>query len=126
MAGGDRTRPTAASGGSGYWFVASDGGVFNYGDAAFHGSAGNLTLRSPIVGMAATPTGGGYWLVAADGGIFSYGDAGFHGSTGATVLNRPIVGMAASPTGDGYWSATSSRCATAESAPCTSTTTRWR
>jgi hypothetical protein len=89
--------------GGGYWFVASDGGVFAFGDAAFHGSAGNLPLRSPVVGMAATPSGGGYWLVAADGGIFSYGDAAFHGSTGATPLNRPIVGMAATPTGGGYW-----------------------
>ena len=28
--------------GTGYWQVASDGGVFNYGSAGFYGSAGNL------------------------------------------------------------------------------------
>ncbi len=28
--------------GGGYWLVASDGGVFNYGDAAFFGSAGGM------------------------------------------------------------------------------------
>ena len=39
--------------GKGYWFVASDGGIFNYGDAAFQGSAGCLHLNAPVVGMAA-------------------------------------------------------------------------
>src|SRR6516164_1480106 len=83
---------------SGYWLVASDGGIFSYGDAGFHGSAGALALNRPIVGMAPTPDGAGYWLVASDGGIFSYGDAGFYGSAGALALNRPIVGMAATST----------------------------
>ncbi len=61
--------------GAGYWLVASDGGIFSYGDARFYGSTGGLHLNAPIVGMAATPDGAGYWLVASDGGIFSYGDA---------------------------------------------------
>ena len=73
--------------------VASDGGIFSFGDAAFHGSTGAMTLNQPIVGMASTPSGDGYWLVASDGGIFSFGDAAFHGSTGAMTLNQPIVGM---------------------------------
>jgi len=75
--------------------VASDGGIFGYGDAAFYGSTGATKLNQPIVGMASTPTGMGYWLVASDGGIFAYGDAKFYGSTGAITLNKPIVGMAA-------------------------------
>jgi hypothetical protein len=87
----------------GYWSNASDGGVFNYGSATFHGSAGNLKLNQPVVGMAATPGNGGYWEVAADGGIFNYGDAPFYGSTGALKLNKPVVGMAATPDGGGYW-----------------------
>jgi hypothetical protein len=74
--------------------VASDGGIFNYGDAAFHGSAGSLHLNKPVVGMAPTSNGDGYWLVATDGGIFNYGDANFYGSTGSIVLNKPVVGMA--------------------------------
>jgi len=37
----------------GYWLVASDGGVFSFGDAAFHGSTGALSLNKPIVAMAA-------------------------------------------------------------------------
>jgi N-acetylmuramoyl-L-alanine amidase len=87
----------------GYWFVASDGGIFAFGDAVFYGSMGGSPLNQPIVGMAATPSGNGYWLVAADGGIFTFGDAGFFGSTGASHLSQPIVGMAATSTGHGYW-----------------------
>ena len=89
--------------GHGYWLVASDGGIFSFGDASFHGSTGAMHLNRPIVGMAATPTGHGYWLVASDGGIFCFGDASFHGSTGAIHLNQPIVGMAATPSRHGYW-----------------------
>jgi hypothetical protein len=89
--------------GSGYWEVASDGGIFAFGDAAFYGSTGAITLNKPIVGMAATPDGKGYWLVASDGGIFAFGDAAFYGSTGGIALAKPIVGMAATPDGKGYW-----------------------
>ena len=89
--------------GQGYWLVASDGGIFTFGDAEFYGSTGAIHLNKPIVGMAATPDGKGYWLVASDGGIFTFGDAAFYGSTGAIHLNQPIVGMAATPDGTGYW-----------------------
>jgi Peptidase A4 family/Putative Ig domain len=87
----------------GYWMVASDGGIFTFGDAGYFGSTGGMQLNRPIVGMAATPDGQGYWLVASDGGIFSFGDAIYYGSTGALHLNEPIVGMAATPDGKGYW-----------------------
>ncbi|HEX6393389.1 MAG TPA: hypothetical protein VFZ97_08100, partial [Acidimicrobiales bacterium] len=36
----------------GYWLVASDGGIFTYGDAGFFGSHGGAPLNRPIVGMA--------------------------------------------------------------------------
>ena len=87
----------------GYWMVASDGGIFAFGDARYVGSTGAIRLNQPIVGMAVTPSGNGYWLVASDGGIFAFGDALFFGSTGALRLNKPIVGMASSPSGNGYW-----------------------
>ncbi len=45
--------PTAD--GRGYWNVASDGGLFAFGDAAFYGSMGGHPLNRPVVGMAATP-----------------------------------------------------------------------
>ena len=89
--------------GFGYWLVASDGGIFAFGDAQFYGSMGGTHLNQPVVGMAATPDGKGYWLVAADGGIFSFGDAGFFGSTGSIQLNKPVVGMTSTPDGNGYW-----------------------
>ena len=38
--------------GHGYWLVASDGGVFSFGDAAFDGSTGGIRLAKPVVGMA--------------------------------------------------------------------------
>ena len=84
------TEPAARSG---YWTVASDGGIFAFGDAEFFGSTGAVSLNKPIVGMAATPTGNGYWLTASDGGIFAFGDATFHGSTGDIPLNKPIVAV---------------------------------
>ena len=55
--------------------MASDGGIFAFGDADFYGSTGAMHLNEPIVGMAATSDGRGYWLVASDGGIFAFGDA---------------------------------------------------
>ncbi len=87
----------------GYRLVASDGGVFAFGDASYDGSMGGIHLNAPIVGMATTPSGHGYWLVASDGGVFAFGDAAYKGSMGGVHLNAPIVGMAASPSGRGYW-----------------------
>jgi hypothetical protein len=92
-----------ASGGEGYWVSASNGGIYNYGDAKYFGSTGATPLNAPIVGMTPTPDGAGYWLVGSDGGIFTFGDAKYFGSTGALHLNAPIVGMATTPDGGGYW-----------------------
>jgi hypothetical protein len=97
--------------GGGYYLAAADGGIFNFGDATFHGSAGSIHLNKPIVGMAGHQAqagftdGGidGYWEVASDGGIFNFGNAHFYGSTGGIHLNKPIVGMAAMSNGTGYW-----------------------
>jgi hypothetical protein len=60
----------AAASGTGYYLVASDGGVFDYGAAPFYGSAADLALSVPIVGGAVNWSSGGYWLVEANGGIF--------------------------------------------------------
>ena len=110
---------------SGYWLVASDGGIFSFGDATFDGSTGSLHLDGSIVGMAATPTAAGTGWGASDGGVGSFGDAACHGSAGSVKLNKPIVGIAATPDGGGYWmvrptaasSATATRRSTAPPGP---------
>ena len=38
----------------GYWLVGSDGGIFSFGAAPFHGSMGGKFLQRPVVGI--TPT----------------------------------------------------------------------
>ncbi|HEY5173816.1 MAG TPA: hypothetical protein VIK54_18975, partial [Acidimicrobiia bacterium] len=85
--------------GSGYWLVASDGGVFAFGTAHFYGSMGGHHLNSPITGIVATADGRGYWLVAKDGGVFNFGDAVLSGSMGGTTLVAPVVGLASSSAG---------------------------
>jgi hypothetical protein len=100
---GPPSPPPPAPPNSSYWLVASDGGIFSFGNAQFYGSTGGLVLNKPVVGMASTSSGNGYWFVASDGGIFNYGGASFSGSEGGKPLNAPIVGMAATPDGGGYW-----------------------
>ena len=87
----------------GYRLVATDGGIFSFGDLRFHGSTGGIALTRPMVGMANSASGNGYWLVASDGGIFAFGDAAFRGSTGGITLTKPIVGMERTTSGNGYW-----------------------
>ena len=98
----------------GYWLVGSDGGIFSFGAAQFHGSTGSLTLQRPVVGVVPTDDDGGYWLDAADGGVFSFGDTSFYGSVpglginpaGSGLqhsLNAPIVGMVPSIDDGGYF-----------------------
>ena len=53
--------------GHGYWLAASDGGVFTFGDASFHGSRPSGP-RPPRSSASPRPVpASGYWLVAADG-----------------------------------------------------------
>ncbi len=104
----------ATADGKGYWLVASDGGVFTFGDAGFFGSASQLnpatppggtngiTLNKPVVGIAATADGKGYWLVASDGGVFTFGDAGFYGSLPGEAVYSTATGIAPSADGRGY------------------------
>ncbi len=79
---------TVTPDGQGYWLLASDGGIFSYGDATFFGSMGGKPLNQPMVGMKMTADGGGYWTMASDGGVFSFGDASFLGSMGGTTAQQ--------------------------------------
>ena len=40
--------------GAGYRMVATDGGIFSFGDAQFDGSMGGAPLNAPIVGIASS------------------------------------------------------------------------
>ena len=77
--------------GAGYWLVASDGGVFAFGDAQFFGSMGGTPVEQvPSSAWRPTPNGDGYYEVASDGGIFAFptqGGPSFEGSIGGTPLN---------------------------------------
>ena len=84
---------TPTSDGNGYWLVASDGGIFTYGDANFYGSAGSIQLTSRSSECRLAQTARGYTLVATDGGVFNYGDSQFYGSLGSIRLNSPIEGI---------------------------------
>jgi hypothetical protein len=94
--------------------VGSDGGIFTFGSAQFHGSTGQLKLNRPVVGITPTVDHEGYWLNASDGGVFAFGDTQFYGSipghglspagSGAPhSLNAPIVGMVPSYNDRGYF-----------------------
>jgi hypothetical protein len=98
----------------GYWLVGSDGGIFSFGAAQFHGSMGGIPLQRPVVGLTPTAARIGYWLVASDGGVFSFGDSTFYGSlpglglhpAGSGMphsLNQPVVGIVPSITQHGYF-----------------------
>jgi hypothetical protein len=79
--------------------VASDGGIFTFGDARFFGSMGGQRLNAPVQSLVPDGDGVGYWLVAADGGVFTF-ETLFRGAMGDKILNKPVTGMV--PFGNGY------------------------
>ena len=95
----------ADGGGAGYWEVASNGGLFAAGSAAYFGSLSIRSMRARVVDVAGDPATRGYWEVTAGGGVFGFG-APSYGSMGGRHLRAPIVGMASTPDGRGYWEVT--------------------
>jgi peptidoglycan-N-acetylglucosamine deacetylase len=91
----------ASADGNGYWEVASDGGIFSFGTAVFHGSMGGTPLNAPIAGMAATPDGNGYWEVASDGGMFAFG-APFYGSRAGLTAGERFFSIVPATDSGGY------------------------
>ncbi len=83
--------------GNGYWLVASDGGVFAFGDAPFLGSTGASPSPSPVVDAAPGPDGG-YWLARSDGSVVGFGAE----VPDSTVPAGRTVAMAVRPAG-GLW-----------------------
>ena len=79
--------------GKGYWLVASDGGIFSFGDATFYGSLGASPPSSPVVGVAPAAGGTGYWMLEADGTVKAFGSA----QTLPPAASSPAMASARSP-----------------------------
>ena len=86
----------------GYFMVASDGGVFAFGDARFAGSCPGIGGCSGA-GVAVMPdaSGNGYWLVTQTGNVYTFGDASYFGAPGNT--GSPVTSAVRTPDGGGYW-----------------------
>jgi Right handed beta helix region len=107
---------TVPAPGGGYRLVASDGGIFTFGNAVYDGSLPGSGIKppAPVVGLTQTRDLGGYWIADANGDVYSFGNATFYGSVAskADKLTAPIVGITGTPVGPqitpnpntlGYW-----------------------
>jgi len=110
--------------GAGYWLLGSDGGVFSFGDAEFHGSlrsAGRglsvaqelgevqdilkvLSYNGEVraVDIVAASDTSGYWIVLANGRLIEFGGTG-RVVTPPVELAAPAVQLVPNPTGQGMW-----------------------
>jgi hypothetical protein len=87
--------------GGGYFMVASDGGVFAFGDARFEGSCPAIGgCSGAAVAVMPDATGDGYWLVTATGHVYTFGDAAAYGSPGD---QGRVTSAVRTPDGRGYW-----------------------
>ena len=92
--------PSADDGG--YFMVASDGGVFAFGDAHFAGSCPGIGgCLGAAVSVMPDASGNGYWLVTSLGYVYAFGDAGNYGSPGPQSV--PVTSAVRTPDGGGYW-----------------------
>jgi hypothetical protein len=88
--------------GGGYFMVASDGGVFAFGDARFEGSCPGIGgCSGAAVAVVPDATGNGYWVVTSTGAVYTFGDAVNDGQPGPQ--GSKITSAAATPDGGGYW-----------------------
>src|SRR5678809_1368484 len=80
--------------GNGYWFTASDGGIFSFGDAKFFGAAASIPAPAGrnVTAMVPSNDGAGYWQASATGELLAFGSAADFGGL-PSAPNKPIVGM---------------------------------
>ncbi len=91
-----------SAGGGGYFMVASDGGVFTFGDAKFEGSCPGIGgCSGAAVAVMPDSTGNGYWLVTATGRVYTFGDAPYFGAPGPQ--GSPVTSAVRTTDGGGYW-----------------------
>ena len=85
---------------NGYFMVASDGGVFAFGDAHFAGSCPGIGgCSGRAVAVMPDRSGNGYWLVTSTGSVYTFGDAPYFGAPGHGTVTSAV----ATPDGRGYW-----------------------
>ena len=85
---------------NGYFMVASDGGVFAFGDAHFAGSCPGIGgCAGSAVAVMPDASGNGYWLVTSAGNVYTFGDAAYFGAPGQGTMTSAV----ATPDGLGYW-----------------------
>jgi len=88
--------------GGGYFMVASDGGVFAFGDARFAGSCPGIGgCSGAAVAVMPDASGNGYWLVTQTGHVYTFGDAPNFGAPGPQAA--PVTSAVRTPDGKGYW-----------------------
>jgi kumamolisin len=88
--------------GGGYFMVASDGGVFAFGDAKFAGSCPGIGgCSGAAVAVMPDASGNGYWLVTQTGHVYTFGDAHYFGAPGPQSV--PVTSAVRTPDGRGYW-----------------------
>jgi hypothetical protein len=91
-----------SSDGGGYFMVASDGGVFAFGDAKFAGSCPGIGgCSGAAVAVMPDASGNGYWMVTATGHVYAFGDAGYYGAPASP--SAPVTSAHRTPDGKGYW-----------------------
>ena len=83
--------------------VASDGGVFTFGDAKFEGSCPGIGgCSGAAVAVMPDASGNGYWLVTATGHVYAFGDAvTTYGAPGPQSML--VTSAMRTADGGGYW-----------------------
>jgi hypothetical protein len=83
--------------------VASDGGVFTFGDARYWGSWAGADLPDPVVGIVPSHDDGGYTVATADGVVLATGDAQTYGDLSLSPDATPVSDIIGNGAGTGYW-----------------------
>ena len=92
----------ASADGGGYFMVASDGGVFAFGDARFAGSCPGIGgCSGTAVAVMPDSSGNGYWVVTQTGHVYSFGGAPYYGAPGPQGV--PVTSAVRTADGRGYW-----------------------
>ena len=106
-----------SSDGGGYFMVASDGGVFAFGDARFAGSCPGIGgCSGAAVAVVPDASGNGYWLATQNGNVYAFGDAPFYGAPGNQ--GSPVTSAVRTADGGGYWVLLADGAVYATGTPC--------